>query len=247
MEPKYSEDSLFDGRLICRQHRRGYRFSIDAVLLAHFVNLSSDARVLELGGGCGIISLLLAYRFQHIRIAVLELQNGLADLIRENITKNEAQGKRYRERIEVINGDLRLIDRFVRAGSFDWVVCNPPYRKSGSGRINPANELAVARHELQADLKAVVAACSFAVRTRGRVAVVYPSSRGVSLLHEMRGHGLEPKRLQVIYSYPGSEAKLVLVEAVKGGGEGLIIASPFYVYQEKDGSYSPEMEAYYAP
>jgi tRNA1Val (adenine37-N6)-methyltransferase len=247
MEQKYSEDSLFDGRLICRQHRSGYRFSLDAILLAHFVNLGPDARVLDLGGGCGVISLILAYRFQHIRISVLELQTGLADLIMENIVKNDTQGNSYRKRIEVINGDLRRIDRFVRAGSFDWVVCNPPYRKSGSGRINPASEQAVARHELQADLKAVAAACSFAVRTRGRVAVVYPSSRGVSLLHEMRSHGLEPKRLQVIYSYPGSEAKLLLMEAVKGGGEELTIAAPFYVYREKDGSYSPEMEAYYAP
>jgi len=105
----------------------------------------------------------------------------------------------------------------------------------------------MARHELRADLKAVVAACCFAVRNRGRVAVVYPASRGISLLHEMRRHGLEPKRLQVVYSYPGSEAKLLLVEAVKGGGEELVIAAPFYVYQEKDGSYSPEMEACYAP
>jgi len=247
MAQKYSEDTLFEGRLICRQHRRGYRFSLDAVLLAHFVNLRPDARVMDLGGGCGVISLILAYRYQHIRITVLELQTGLVDLIWENITKNEAQGNRYRERIEVINGDLRIIDRFVQAGIFDWVVCNPPYRKTGSGRINPASEQAMARHELQADLKTVVAACSYAVRTRGRVAVVYPASRGVSLLQEMRGHGLEPKRLQVVYSYPGSEAKLLLVEAVKGGGEELVIAAPFYVYQEKDGSYSPEMAACYAP
>lgn len=247
MEQKYSEDSLFDGRLICRQHRRGYRFSLDAVLLAHFVNPCPKARVLDLGGGCGVISLILAYRFHDIRITVLELQTGLVDLIKENIIKNDEQGNRYRERIEVVNGDLRSIDRFVRAGVFDWVVCNPPYRKTGSGRINPSSEEAMARHELQADLKAVVAACTFAVRTRGRVAVVYPASRGVSLLYEMRCSGLEAKRLQVVYSYPGSEAKLLLVEAVKGGGEELTVAAPFYVYQEKDSSYSPEMAAYYAP
>ena len=247
MEQEYSENTLFEGRLICRQHRRGYRFSLDAVLLAHFVNLRPRARMLDLGGGSGVISLILAYRFPHIRITVLELQEGLAGLIKENITINDAQGYGYRDRIEVINGDLRIIEKFVQAGAFDWVLCNPPYRKSGSGRINPASEQAMARHELQADLKTVVAACAFAVRTRGRVAVVYPASRGISLFHEMRCQGLEPKRLQIVYSYPGSEAKLLLVEAVKGGGEELTIAAPFYVYQEKDGNYSPEMEACYEP
>ena len=76
---------------------------------------------------------------------------------------------------------------------------------------------------------------------------MYPAVRGISLFHEMRRHGLEPKRLQVVYSYPGSEARLLLVEAVKGGGEELSIAPPFYIYEEKDGDYSAEMAQWYEP
>lgn len=33
--------------------------------------------------------------------------------------------------------------------SFDAVTCNPPYRKINSGRVNPAEEKAIARHEIQ--------------------------------------------------------------------------------------------------
>ncbi len=246
-EGKYSEDTLFDGRLICMQHKRGYRFSIDAVLLAHFIKPRPDSQVLDIGGGCGVISLILAYRYPYVGTTVLELQADLVDLIRKNIERNDAQAGGFKERIQVVHGDLRTIDKYLRAGVYDWVVCNPPYRKLESGRVNPASEQAVARHELQADLQAVVAACAYAARTRGRVAVVYPAVRGISLFHEMRNQGLEPKRLQVVYSYPGSEARLLLVEAVKGGGEELTIEPPLYIYQEKDGDYTAEMAVCYEP
>ena len=63
----------------------------------------------------------------------------------------------------------------------------------------------------------------------------------------MRDQGIEPKRLQVVYSYPGSEARLLLVEGVKGGGEELLIEPPFNIYQEKDGDYTAEMAACYEP
>jgi len=246
-EQKYSEDTLFDGRLICMQHKHGYRFSIDAVLLAHFITLRSDARVLDIGGGCGVISLILAYRYPNITITVLELQDDLVALIRGNIDHNDVLAGGFQERIEVVHGDLRTIDQQIQAGAYDWVVCNPPYRRTGSGRINPTSEQAVARHELQADLKAVVAACVYGVRTRGRVALVYPAVRATALLYEMRNQGLEPKRLQVVYSYSDSAARLVLVEAVKGGGEELTIEPPFYIYKEKDGDYTEQMAAYYEP
>jgi tRNA1(Val) A37 N6-methylase TrmN6 len=244
---KYSDDTLFDGRLICMQHKRGYRFSIDAVLLAHFIKPCADARILDIGGGCGVISLILAYRYQLVGITVLELQDDLVELIRRNIERNDAQAAGFKERIEVVHGDLRIIDQYVQAGGYDWVVCNPPYRRPGSGRVNPASEQAVARHELQANLKDVVGACAYGVRTRGRVALVYPAVRGVSLFYEMRNQGLEPKKLQVVYSYPGSAARLLLVEAMKGGGEELTIESPLYIYKEKDGDYTAEMAECYEP
>ncbi|HSH13650.1 MAG TPA: hypothetical protein VLA15_07870, partial [Desulfurivibrionaceae bacterium] len=58
-----TNDTLFAGRLNCRQHRGGYRFSVDAVLLAHFFAPRSDESLIDLGCGCGIIPLILAYRW----------------------------------------------------------------------------------------------------------------------------------------------------------------------------------------
>lgn len=234
-------DSLFDGRLYCYQKEDGYRFSVDAVLLSHFMPFQAGTRVLDLGAGCGIVSLVLSYRYPPLQITALELQPTLFSLLQKNIQANGLQ-----DHITPIQGDLREIKKHVQAGCFASVLCNPPYRKIDTARQNKKSEQALARHEVTATLSDVVEAAFFALKTGGRLALVYPANRGASLLSELKKRTLEPKRLQVVYSYPGCPGKLVLVEAVKGGGEELEILPPFYVHAEPGGSYTPEMASMYA-
>jgi tRNA1(Val) A37 N6-methylase TrmN6 len=233
-------DSLFDGRLHCYQNEDGYRFSIDPVLLSHFMSFPVGTRVLDLGAGCGIVSLVLAYRYPSLQITALELQPALFSLLQKNRESNGLHG-----RITAIQGDLRAIKKHIPAGSFASVLCNPPYRKLDTARQSKRSEKALARHEITATLSAVVEAAFFALKTGGRLALVYPANRGASLLSELKKRGFEPKRLQVVYSYPGCSGKLVLVEAVKDGGEELEILPPFYVHAEPGGSYTPEMASMY--
>ncbi len=240
--PAHSDDSLFAGRLVCRQHRQGYRFSVDAVLLAHFITPKAGDTLLDMGSGCGIVSLLLAYRWSQLRLTALELQPGLAALCRHNVAANG-----YRDRIEVREGDFRRVGEVAAAGSFDRVVANPPFRPAAAGRLSVGGEQAVARHELAGGLAELVAAMAFVLRTRGRAALVYPASRAAVLLAALKSSGLEPKRLQVVYSYPGDQGRLVLVEAVKGGGEELAVLPPFNIYDRSGGDYSEAMRRCYAP
>ena len=235
-----THDSLFDGALFCLQPRKGYRFSLDAVLLGHFVSPGPRPLILELGAGCGIVSLILAYLHPGARITALELQPGLLELLKKNIELN-----RFSKRVIGMRGDLRNIAELLPAESFDLVLSNPPYRKEATGRKNLLSEQAIARHEISATLSEVIAAASFALKKKGRLAMVYPSARGAGLFYELRKEGLEPKRLQVVYSFPGDQGRLLLVEAVKGGGEELIILPPFFVFREQGGPYSDEMAACY--
>ncbi len=239
----FSDDTLFDGRLICRQHKDGYRFSVDAVLLAHFCRPQKKGRLLDLGCGCGVIGLILCHRHQELAVTGLELQPALARLARANSSANN-----FQHRFSVLEGDLRQIRDLLPPESFDLVVSNPPYRRPGSGRLNREDECAIARHELTADLGSVIAAAAFCVRNRGAVACIYPAERLAVLLAVMQQHRLVPKRLQPVYSYPEDDrARLVMVEAVKNGGEGVHLLSPFYIYQYPDGPYSKEMEKLYHP
>lgn len=238
----YTEDTLFNGRLICRQHRDGYRFSVDAVLLAHFCRPAARAKVLDLGCGCGVISLILCYRFPELQLTGLEVQPALAALAHSNAAANNLSA-----RLAVCQGDLRHISAYLPAESFDLVVTNPPYYRSDTGRISQENECALARHELCASPEAVLAAAAFALRNRGAFCCIYPAERLASILSTMAAQRLTAKRLQPVYSYPeDTRARLVLIEAKKNSGEGLHLLPPLCIYQHKNGAYSAELAQMYA-
>ncbi len=237
-----TNDSLFNGALICRQYGDGYRFSVDSILAAHFCRINGSMRVLDLGCGSGIIGLILARLHPDIQLVGLELQQDLAGLAAGNIPANGLS-----ESFQIVCGDVCRVEKVFQAESFDLVVCNPPYRKCGSGRINQADEAAIARHELKADLDDMLAAAKFCVRNRGTVVFVYPAIRLARLIAGMDHFSLVVKRLQPVYSYPeAGQATLVLAEAVKNGGEGCQLLPPMYIYSGKNKGYSPDMEKFYA-
>lgn len=236
-----TDDTLFAGQLICRQRRDGYRFSVDAVLAAHFGVPKAGQRVLDLGCGCGVIGLVLAHRHSLLAVHGVEMQEELAALAEENGRLNG-----FADRFRVIRGDVRNIALLLAPESFDLVICNPPYRKKDSGRINRDDQAALARHELNGTIGDFIRAAAFAVKNRGRVVFVYPARRSNTLLSGLHEHRLTPKRLQPVYSYPGAEsACLVLVEAVKNGGEQIEILAPLSIYERRNGAYTPAMLALY--
>ncbi|MBN2124670.1 MAG: methyltransferase, partial [Deltaproteobacteria bacterium] len=130
-----------DGRLKIIQSRTGYRFSIDAVLLSEFVSTRPGDVLVDLGTGCGIIPLILLLS-RPVRFAVgLEIQETLAAQASRNARLNG-----FGDRLAVVLGDIR--NPPLAPLSADLVLCNPPYRRRDSGRINPDPERAAARHEI---------------------------------------------------------------------------------------------------
>ncbi len=241
LDKKISNDTLFNGTVRCAQHKDGYRFSVDAVLLGHFVEPTPGSTVLDLGSGCGVISLILAHRHPAITITCLELQTDLLALIQRNIITNDLESRLYAQ-----HGDVAQIDKVVDPESVDLVVCNPPYGEVATGRLSQGSEQAIARHEVRGKVVDFVRAAAFAVKNKGRVAFVFPASRLAFLINALKSVRLEPKRLQVVHSYPAGPGKLVLVEAVKNGGEELQVLPPFFIYDSPGGEYMPAMAAMFS-
>ena len=234
-------DTFFNGRIRVKQNRAGYRFSIDAVLIAGLTIPSPDDTVLDLGTGCGIIPLILAYRHPKIKVYGIEVQQQLADLATINVEEN-----RMKDRITIHCMDMKKLKHDMMPGPVDLVVSNPPYRKAESGRINPDQQRAVARHEIKATLSDVVETAQRMLRTAGRFVMVYPAERMADILIQMRSAGLEPKSLRTVHSDRHTDAKLIIVEGKKGGRPGLKIGSPVIIYR-KDGSYTDEVKEMFKP
>ena len=232
-------DTFFNGRLQVKQNRSGYRFSIDAVLLAGHIRLRPGDKVLDLGTGCGIIPLILAYRHKKIQVYGVEIQKELADIASENVKEN-----RMEDRITILCRDMKELKHDMVSGPVDLIVCNPPYRKARSGRINPDQQKAVARHEIKVNLNDVIETARRMLRTSGRFVMIYSAQRMIDMLIQMRSNYIEPKFFRMIYSDLSSEAKLILVEGIKGGRPGSKIGPPLIIYCKdgKDGSYTDEVK-----
>ena len=236
-----TRDTFFDGKLIIQQKATGYRFSIDAVLLADQVRPRPDDRLLDLGTGCGIIPLILAYRNPEITAYGIEIQDELVDLAIANINANNLQN-----RITVLRRDMRDLKPDMIGGPADLAVCNPPYRQPDSGRLNPDPQRAIARHELKISLVEVLQTVRRSLRTAGRYVTIYTAERAVELLSQMHLHGIEPKFMRTIHSQQDAEAKLILVAGVKGARPGIKLGPPLIIYG-KSGAYSKEVQKMFMP
>ncbi|SHO53177.1 tRNA1(Val) A37 N6-methylase TrmN6 [Desulfopila aestuarii DSM 18488] len=241
-----TNDTMFSGAVSCRQFQDGYRFSVDAVLAAHFCTPKNTEIILDLGAGCGIISLILMYRWGDTieRIQAVEYQPQLCSLSQKNFRENG-----FNHKCSCVQGDVKTILDVVRPESFTLVICNPPYYTLGSGRKSEGGECSLARHLVSASLDDFTKAASLAVKNGGNVVFVYPAELLASLMTSLSRVRLEVKQMQAIYSYsnPPMDAKLVLVRCVKNGGAGCKLSPPFYIYKEKNGSFSQEMEKLYLP
>lgn len=230
-------DGLFEGRLSVIQSRTGYRFSLDALLLARFASVPRSGRLIDLGTGNGVVALILAMLHPALEVAGLEIQAEMAARAARSAALNGLGG-----RVSIVEGDVRAAGTLFPAASFDAAVANPPYRLLASGRINPDQEKKVARHEIKASLGDFLRAGDHLLKAGGKMALIYPARRMIDLLSAMRSGGLEPKRARMVHSYAGSGASLVLVEGVKGGRAELAIMPPLTVYS-KAGEYTEEMSA----
>ena len=234
-------DTFFDGRIRIKQNRAGYRFSIDSVLLAAQTMPRSDDTLLDLGTGCGIIPLILAYRYPQIRVYGVEVQEDLAGLAKLNVRENGMEN-----RIAIFFKDLKTLSPDTVSGPVDVVVSNPPYRKTDSGRINPNRQRAVARHEIKATLRDVVDTAYRMLKPSGRLIMIYPAERMTDVLTQMRSARMEPKFLRMVHSSAQTDAKMIIVEGKKGGRPGVKIGSPLIIYG-KNGSYTEEVENMFNP
>lgn len=232
-------DELIIGQLKVIQHEEEFCFSLDAILLAHFATVRSDIKAVDLGTGTGVIAFLLAARgAQHV--TGVELSQSMADMAKRSVALNKLE-----EKVTITQGDLCKVKDILPSDSCDLVVSNPPYRPVGGGYISPNDKVAQAKHEITATLNDVVNAARYLLKyRRGRFAMVHLPERMAEILTAMSQAGIEPKRLQLVYSRIDKKPTMLLVEGVKGANPGLNVLPPLVVYKS-DGSYSNEIKQYY--
>lgn len=227
------DDLVRDGMRIIQRPDQ-FCFSIDSVLLAHFVRIRKKDRIADLGTGTGVIPLLLS-AFGAEDVTGIEKNPVMADIAARNVAGN------HRERqIRIVEGDYCRPAEFFPSGAFTSVVVNPPYREVGRGALNDKAGVAAACHELTASLEDVFRAAEYLLAYGGRLTMVHRADRLCDLIAAGRACRMEAKRLRFIHSHEGETAVRVLGEWKYGGHPGVAVEPPLIVH-EKDGSYTREV------
>lgn len=232
-------DDLQFGGLRIIQSRKGFRFGMDAVLLAHFADVRPGDRVADLGTGTGIIPLLLCGHTQAASIVGVEIQPEMAGMAGRSVKMNGLQ-----DRIRILHGDLRQAHETLGYSNFDVVTCNPPYERKGSGVVCRDAAWTLARHEEACTLHDVAREAYSLLRHGGRIGLIIRADRGVEALLTLKEARLEPKRIRLVCPSVKHSPNLMLAEATRDGNPGVHWDPPLIVYGP-DGAYSPELQKIY--
>lgn len=203
------------GRYLLRQEPGVFPLGRDSLLLGEFATVRPGWSVWDLGCGGGVLLLLLAQRAQGLTLRGVELAPQAAELARRNLADNGLAG-------EIITGDLTA-PGMLPQDRCDLVIANPPYFALGSGAGGGP-----ARGEERLTLVQLCAAAGRLVRNGGRFALCYRPERLPELLEELRGAGLEPKRLQFAHHSPDRPPFTLLLECVKQSRPGLEVLPPLF-------------------
>ncbi len=187
----------------------------DSVLLAGYAG--PGQRIVDLGCGSGVVSLLLAHDRPQSRVTGIDFSEQACSLARRAAEKNGMQ-----DRICILHADLRELRSLPAGGSFDCAVSNPPYFRPGSG-AEARGERKSQRSQEGCSLSQLCRAAARLVRWGGNFSLVYRPEGLASLFGALCAARLEPKQLCLVRHHPGAPVSLVLVRCRHGGGPGLFI------------------------
>lgn len=238
------ENNLREGERIDELQRNGYViiqnpkrfcFGMDAVLLSGFANVKTGERALDLGTGTGIIPILLEAKTEGRHFTGLEIQPESADMARRSVALNHLESV-----IDIVTGDIKDASSYFGASSFDVITTNPPYMIGKHGLRNEQDAKAVARHEVLCTLDDILRESARLLVPKGRFYMVHRPFRLAEIMCKMTVHGIEPKRMRLVYPYIDREPNMVLIEGLRGGKSRITVEKPLIVYRE-EGKYTEEI------
>ncbi|MBQ6480254.1 MAG: methyltransferase [Anaerolineaceae bacterium] len=237
-EDETIDDLQLNGlRLI--QKKTGFRLGMDSVLLADFARISGEARVGDFGTGTGALPLLLWGRRKGNSYFAFEIQKDLAETAARTMVLNGLE-----DRVNIYADDACRAADILPPNYLDAIICNPPYGEPGSSVQNPVPNLTVSRHQKKDMIQSYLKTAYRLLKGKGRISLIYPCARMLTLMQTMHEAHVEPKRFRLVYPYADKPANLVMIEGVKDAKPMLHTMPPLVIF-EKNGSLTSELKSVY--
>lgn len=225
--------------LFILQKVKGFRFGLDAVLLADFAQIRPHEKAADLGTGTGILPLLFYGREPTAMFDAVELQSDMADMAARSVRGNGLEDK-----INIYCHDVRDIRTLLPCGAYSLVICNPPYEARNAEQMPETDALRTAKMETECTLQDIAKAAKWLLKNGGRLCLCLPPKRMAEAFETLRSVHIEPKRLRLVHTQIDRPARLLLLEGCMNGQPGLSVLPPLLV-KDENGHDSAEIKRIY--
>jgi tRNA1(Val) A37 N6-methylase TrmN6 len=236
-----TDDAVLGGRLRLLQPRAGHRFGHDAILLAAATGAKSGERAVDLGAGVGTAGLALAARIPGVSVALVDIDDELVGLARENAARNGLSDRVSAFALDVGAGEQSFVAAGLASGAADHVLMNPPFHDLARRQASPDPRRRQAHVASREWLNTWMATAGRLLRIGGTVTLIFAADGIVDVLVSV-AERFRAVTILPIYPKPEAAAIRILVRAIKGGRGGFAL-SPALLLNRRDGRSTPEAES----
>lgn len=208
------------------QDKDSFCYNLDSVLLANFMNVSKNKKIIDLATGNIPIPLILVKKYG-IKVDCIEIQKNIFSLGKETIEANSLE--KY---INLFNYNIMDVNKYFNINSYDIVSINPPYFKNN--KENTEQSKTIARHEKMIDLDNILKKVNYLLNNKGHFYMIHRTERLIEIINKLRMNNLIPKRIMFVHPYINSPSKLFLIDCIKNGKDNLIIEKPIIIYKNQN-------------
>ena len=182
-----------------QQDQTAMKVGTDGVLLGAWCNCDKAEKVLDIGCGTGLLSLMLAQRSE-AKFTAVEIDSAAAKQAEENIANSP-----WAKRIKLIKGDFL---KLLLAEKYDLIVCNPPY--FGSKQKRNAREQA--RQNISLPYPILFHKAAQILNPNGSFCLISPADQEETLIDLGEQNSLFPKRKLEVKGNKQTPVKRLLFE-----------------------------------
>jgi tRNA1(Val) A37 N6-methylase TrmN6 len=221
---------VLNKRLKLLHSEKGFKTSMDSVLLAAACRAKSGDHILDIGCGVGGAGLCVLTRVDGVKLTGVEIQEDHAELARQNAKVNGMQ-----ERCTFVNAD---ICEYREEKAFNHIICNPPYLEAEAHLRSPSKEKATAmgHEDREVSVKEWVDCAYFCLKSNGTFTMIHRADKVDKIILAM---GKRFGAIEIIPLWPkvGKNAKRVIVRAIKDRKSPATIHAGITLHND-DGEYS---------
>ncbi len=231
--------NFLDGRIKLYQDNTAFKFCTDSFLFFNFISqfLKGYEKVIEIGCGVGLISILLKKRFPNLKVWAFDIQEDLVELAKKSAKINKVD-------INFFVEDVKNIKKHFKTGFFDAVICNPPFWEENLENKPKLKKKKIAFCEEKANLKDFLYAGRYLLKDKGNYFLMIHTKKLTKVFKLGFELNLMPKILRPVYPKITKNSKISFLILKKNSKDAFDILPPLIVYNENN-FYTKEVENFY--